>query len=136
MTGIVDIDIGKLADDVVSGVEHYFPSQADKDAAKVAIIEKLRAPVDAANAAQLKISLAEAKSGSLFLDGWHAAIGWSGALVLLFNALAPQLSVWIGQPVALGNTADLTRILGYMLGLGGMGLTHSAVQSFAKRKGG
>lgn len=143
MGGLVSLDIKGIADDVLSGIEHYLPSSDDqaqaalvRDQARAAIIEKITAPITQANAAQLAISKKEAATGSLYLDGWHAAIGWAGAAALIFNAMGQPLLSAMGLPVKLGDTADLLNILQYMLGLGGMGIVHQSVKAYLGRKNG
>lgn len=82
------------------------------------------------NIAQTEVNKVEAASSSLFMAGWRPAIGWIGALALLYQFILYPLLLWLPvkePPKPLDYTMLFTLITG-MLGIAGL-------RSFDKLKG-
>lgn len=75
--------------------------------------------------AQINVNAEEAKHPNIFVSGWRPAVGWIGALGLLYAVLVHPYMVWISTlasfapppPVEQG---ILQYLLGAMLGVGTM----------------
>ncbi|RYZ96631.1 MAG: hypothetical protein EOO68_16485 [Moraxellaceae bacterium] len=82
------------------------------------------------NTAQTEVNKVEASSASWFVAGWRPAIGWVGALALLYQFIIYPLLCWIpgiATPPVPDNAALYPLIMG-MLGIG-------TLRSFDKLKG-
>jgi len=82
------------------------------------------------NTAQAEVNKVEANSASWFVAGWRPAIGWVGALALLYQFILYPLLCWIPgieTPPVPDNDALYPLIMG-MLGIG-------TLRSFDKLKG-
>lgn len=82
------------------------------------------------NIAQTEVNKEEAKSSSIFIAGWRPAIGWIGAIALLYQFILYPLLLWLPvkePPKPLDYTMLFTLITG-MLGIAGL-------RSFDKLKG-
>ena len=82
------------------------------------------------NIAQTEVNKVEAASSSLFIAGWRPAIGWIGALALLYQFILYPLLLWLPvkePPKPMDYTMLFTLITG-MLGIAGL-------RSFDKLKG-
>jgi hypothetical protein len=74
------------------------------------------------NIAQTEVNKVEADSNNLFIAGWRPAIGWIGALALLYQFIIYPLLTWIPDihvPKPIDNDMLWTIITG-MLGIAGM----------------
>lgn len=86
------------------------------------------------NIAQTEVNKAEATNPSIFVAGWRPAIGWVGALALLYKFILYPLLGWMvavfpGMQVPPSpNAEELYPIILAMLGVG-------ALRSFDKAKG-
>ena len=82
--------------------------------------------------AQLEINKAEAATGSLFIGGWIPAIGWIGALGLLYNTIIVNIAgIWVDVPEV--DTTLLVPVMMGMLGLGAM-RSYEKVKNVAREK--
>ncbi len=87
--------------------------------------ERLKFRNDLAKQAQELVKL-DIQSGNIFQSGWRPAIGWAGAISMIYNfVFHPIASYWITLPPPLGN--ELYPIVKGVLGLAGM-------RSYDKRK--
>lgn len=92
------------------------------------------ARLDAQALAQIEVNQVEAASGSVFVAGWRPAIGWVGAIALLYSTVLFPLMNWAALILGYKGAfpvldSDLILyIVGGMLGIGGM-------RSFEKVKG-
>ena len=121
--------IGSLAKDLRSAITGEMdPETAAKIEEKILELEA------AANNAQIMVNMEESKHKSIFVAGWRPAIGWVGALALLYQFIIHPLVVWgcaiwfpdITPPVL--DTEQLFTLLAGMLGFGGF-------RTFEKLKG-
>lgn len=96
--------------------------------------DQAQARLDAQVAGQIEINKVEAASGSVFVAGWRPAIGWVGALALLWAFVLGPAVQWLGQmfghPIAIPdpNFSELMPLIFAILGIGGM-------RTFEKVKG-
>lgn len=103
-----------LASDAKPVIAHYF-STPEEQANAQAVIEKL---AQAPAAAQVRIDVAEAESGSVFIAGWRPAVGWICALALGWGyIIAPVLSLALGYALPTFRVSGLDEILYAMLGI-------------------
>jgi len=76
------------------------------------------------NVAQTEINKEEARSGSTFVAGWRPAIGWIGAVALLYQFILYPLLLWFvpeGKSAPPQMEAEvLYTIITGMLGIAGM----------------
>lgn len=75
------------------------------------------------NIAQTEINKEEARSGNLFVAGWRPAIGWIGAIALLYQFIIYPLLLWLpieGNPPPQMEADILYTIITGMLGIAGM----------------
>lgn len=113
--------VASIMGDAKPVIDHYFPSVAERANAQ-AVLEKLAMVPDSE---QVKIDIAEAKTGNLFIAGWRPAVGWMCALgVAWVWAVAPLLSA-CGVAVPMDHAGGLADILYAMLGIeGGTQVSH------------
>lgn len=135
MAGIFSLGLGSLAKsisrDAAPVIDHYFPTVAEKTAA-TATLEKLAQVPDTQ---QVRVDVAEAKTGNLFIAGWRPAVGWMCALALGWGyVIGPVASIIVGYPLPMFHSAHLSDILYAMLGIEG-GTTISGHWA-ARRPGG
>lgn len=120
----------QLAGQIVSALQGWFPSQADKDKAQQAILTTLQA----SDASQNEVNKQEAASTSLFVAGWRPAIGWICSAALAYQYVVCPLAIWLsyaaGHPFPKPPTLDdtLWQLMFGMLGMGGL-------RTFEKMKG-
>lgn len=117
-------------------IDHFFPNAAEKDAAKLKLLELQKSGELAQMAGQLEINKIEAGSASLFVAGGRPFIIWVCGVSLALSYIPKALvlsAFWAYQAWAtihaggttlpafpdLGVT-DLLGLLGAILGLGGM----------------
>ena len=115
-------DIGNLLTDIREAIT----GEKIKDPNKKAEIElKLSQLEQALKQGQIEINKAEAQNPNWFVAGWRPAIGWVGALALLYTFLLSPLISWgcqiahikVVPPVL--DTWMLFNLVLSMLGLGG-----------------
>ena len=112
-------------------IDKYFPSQAEKDAAKLKLYELNQAgefkEIDsllASDKNQTDINLEEAKSESLFKSGWRPAAGWACVGGLVYQLLVRPIGSWVmtnafgWTPMPSLEMDTLLTLLFGMLGLG------------------
>jgi hypothetical protein len=88
--------------------------------------DQAQARLDAQVQGQIEVNKVEAASGSVFVAGWRPAIGWVGALALLFAFVLSPILQWTAQ--LLGSSVvmpsfefdQLITVIMAMLGIGGM----------------
>lgn len=106
-------------------IGHFFPTQADADAAKLKLLEMHQDGTLAAMTAQTSINQAEATNTSLFVSGWRPFVGWVCGFGLVYSFVAQPLLSWysgtyhFSLPPAL-DLGTLLTVLGGLLGLGGL----------------
>lgn len=126
ITAILDIG-GKV-------IDRLFPNPAERDAAKLKLVElqqsgelaQLAAETDLAKG-QLEINKVEAASTSLLISGWRPAVGWICGAAFAYAAIIEPLARFVSA-VAFGyqgafpaiDTALTMQILLGILGLGGL----------------
>ena len=79
------------------------------------------------NVQQIEVNKVEAASGSVFVAGWRPAIGWVGALALLYQFLIYPLFCWVLAcwfpvltPPPPPQNGELYPLIMGMLGIGAM----------------
>lgn len=89
--------------------------------------DQAQSRIDALVTAQTDINKVEAASGSVFVAGWRPAVGWVGALALLYSTLFQPLASWTAKVVfsypgtfPVIDNQLLLYVLGGMLGIGTM----------------
>ena len=136
LTAALDIG-GKL-------IDRLWPDPAQRDAAKLKLLEmqqsgelaQLAAETEIAKG-QLAVNAAEAASGSAYASGWRPTVGYACVAGLVYSFLVQPLLPWFaalfGKPVPplpeLDTSVLMTLLLG-MLGIGGM-RTHEKVRGVA-----
>jgi len=125
-------------------IDRLWPNPAERDAAKLKLLELQQSGELAALAAetdlakgQQEINKIEAASQNLFIAGWRPFIGWTCGVAFAFAyVMRPFLEFMLtasGHPVVLPNVnfSELLPILLGMLGLGGM-RTYEKVKKVTK----
>lgn len=122
-------------------IDRLFPNPADRDKAKLALLEMQQKGELAQLDADLKLALAqvevnrtEAATGSLFIGGWRPAIGWVCALAIAGQFIAHPLVQWYMAYNHLDVTIpsfDFTSLMTIVLSLLGVG----ALRTVEKIKG-
>lgn len=98
------------------------------------IEDQAQARLDAQVQGQIEVNKVEAANGSVFVAGWRPAIGWVGAVALLWAFVVGPAIQWIGQmfghniAIPDPNFSELMPLIFAILGIGGM-------RSFEKIKG-
>ena len=106
-------------------IGHFFPNQADADAAKLKLLELQQSGELAGIAGQMEINKVEAANASVFISGWRPFVGWVCGFGLVYAFIGQPLLSWASNVYhyALPPTLDvstLITVLGGMLGLGGL----------------
>jgi len=116
-------DIGNLFKDIREAIT----GEKIKDPNKKAEIElKLSQLEQALKEGQIQINKAEASNPNWFVAGWRPAIGWVGALALIYTFILNPLIDWgcqLAGVKAIPPTLDMGMLFNLvisMLGLGGM----------------
>lgn len=117
---------------VIDKLGKYFPSEAEKNAAKLALLKmqqdgdfKELDSIVALARMQSDVNKIEASGANLFVSGWRPFVGWVGGAGLAAHFLLVPLLRWLSaargwpQPPELDLT-DLLAMLGGMLGFGGL----------------
>ncbi len=115
--------VGDVVDDLFTSDEERLENQLELYKAEREYNYKEAKLLADQNIAQTEVNKEEARSGSLFVAGWRPAIGWVGALALLYQFVVYPLLLWIPgikePPKPLDYTMLFTMITG-MLGIAGM----------------
>jgi len=122
---LIDFSIGDIGN-LLTDIREAITGEKIKDPNKKAEIElKLSQLEQALKQGQIEINKAEAQNPNWFVAGWRPAIGWVGALALLYTFLLSPLISWGCQiegikmiPPVL-DTGMLFNLILAMLGLGG-----------------
>lgn len=112
----ISAGIGLLTDII----DKIFPNQADRDKAKLALLEQAQA----GDLAQLKVNAAEGANPNWFVAGWRPFIGWvcgsAFAWTFVFQPLIAVVLSASGHPAVLP-TLDLSTMMPVLLGMLGLG---------------
>lgn len=112
-------------------IDKWFPTQAEKDSAKLKLFEAQQAgefkqmdAIVASDKNQADINVVEAGSESLLKSGWRPAVGWTCAGGLFYQVIFRPLAGWVctnafgwSAPPSLEMDTLMTTLFG-MLGLG------------------
>lgn len=122
-------------------IDKWFPSQAEKDKAKLDLLQMQQAgefkwleALGKYDEGQVSINVEEAKSESLFKSGWRPYIGWVCGGGLSYQLLIRPIGTWIAgnccgwQPMPSLEMDTLMTLLFGLLGLG-------AYRTYEKVKG-
>ena len=123
--GLIDFSIGDIGN-LFKDIREAITGKGIEDPNKRAEIElKLSQLEQKLKEGQIEINKAEASNSNWFVAGWRPAIGWVGALALLYTFLLSPLISWgcqiahikVVPPVL--DTGMLFNLILAMLGLGG-----------------
>ena len=123
--GLIDFSLGDVGN-LFKDIREAITGKGIENPNKKAEIElKLSQLEQALKQGQIQIDKAEASNPNWFVAGWRPAIGWVGALALLYTFLLSPLISWGCQiegikvvPPTL-DTSMLFNLILAMLGLGG-----------------
>ncbi len=119
--------IGDLIDGIKDIVSEVIVDKDKRDQINLELRrleDQAQARLDAQVAGQIEVNKVEAASGSLFVAGWRPAIGWVGAIALLWSFVLGPLVQWVanlaGSSVVIpdSNFEQLITIVLAMLGIG------------------
>ncbi|NOY63597.1 MAG: hypothetical protein GXP10_10705 [Gammaproteobacteria bacterium] len=82
--GSIISGVGKIADDLFTSDEERLKIALQEKAIEAGLIK-----------GQLDVNAAEAKHKSVFVAGWRPAIGWVGALAMLYQFVVYPLLTWL-----------------------------------------
>ena len=134
MSGIVNFDVGSLADSVMDGLDGLFTSDAERAAAAL----KIKALMAQPHMMQAQANIEAAKNTNWFVAGGRPSLMWVCAIALFYNWLIKDLIV-IGivsfntnaaEIVPLLPTIDGAEVTGLVTTLLGLG----ALRTFEKLK--
>jgi len=107
-------------DDAISAglqiVNKFIPDPAAAAQAE----QELRASLQAWDAKQDETNTAEAANPNLFVSGWRPAIGWVGAIGLLYQYLLRPIAVGAGWHDLPALDQSLMELVTAMLGMAGL----------------
>jgi len=121
--GLINFNLGDIGN-LFKDIREALTGEIDPDK-KALIALKLEQLEQALKQGQIQIDKAEAQNPNWFVAGWRPAIGWVGALALLYTFLLSPLISWgcqiahikVVPPVL--DTWMLFNLVLSMLGLGG-----------------
>jgi hypothetical protein len=126
------MDLTSVLGVVATVIDRAFPDPAQRDAAKLKLLElqqsgemaQLAADTELAKA-QAAINQTEAANPNLFVSGWRPFVGWVCGLGLAYAFLikpiaSPLIQKWSGVPMEALDISTLLTLLFGMLGLGGL----------------
>jgi|TARA_B110000483_G_scaffold163878_1_gene194087 hypothetical protein len=134
MSGLVNFDVGSLADSVMDGLDGLFTSDAERAAAAL----KIKALMAQPHMMQAQANIEAAKNTNWFVAGGRPSLMWVCAIALFYNWLIKDLIV-IGivsfntnaaEIVPLLPTIDGAEVTGLVTTLLGLG----ALRTFEKLK--
>ena len=134
MSGLVNFDVGSLADSVMGGLDGLFTSDAERAAAAL----KIKALMAQPHMMQAQANIEAAKNTNWFVAGGRPSLMWVCAIALFYNWLIKDLIV-IGivsfntnaaEIVPLLPTIDGAEVTGLVTTLLGLG----ALRTFEKLK--
>ena len=124
--GLINFSLGDIGN-LFTDIREAITGKGIEDPNKKAEIElKLSKLEQALKQGQIEINKAEASNPNWFVAGWRPAIGWVGALALLYTFLFNPLIGWgcqLAGVKAIPPTLDMGMLFNLvisMLGLGGM----------------
>ena len=135
MSGIVNFDVGSLADSVMGGLDSLFTSDDERAAAAL----KIQALMAQPHMMQAQANIEAAKNTNWFVAGGRPSLLWICAIALLYNWIIKDFIV-IGivtlsdratEIVPLLPTIDGNEVTGLVLALLGLG----AMRTYEKTKG-
>tara|TARA_R110000772_G_scaffold1190_5_gene4191 strand:+ start:10185 stop:10601 length:417 start_codon:yes stop_codon:yes gene_type:complete len=135
VSGIVNFDVGSLADSVMSGLDGLFTSDDERSAAALKIQTLMAQP----HMMQAQANIESAKNTNWFVAGGRPSLLWICAIALLYNWIIKDFIV-IGivtlsdratEIVPLLPTIDGNEVTGLVLALLGLG----AMRTYEKTKG-
>lgn len=125
MAGLVNIDAGSVAKEVMGGLDALFTSDEERAAARLAAEKVAQHP----HILQALTNLEEAKHPSQFVAGWRPALGWLTVVCLGYAWLGRDFVLaalsLAGRPDVITNlpaidTSELITLVFALLGLGGI----------------
>lgn len=134
---LVNVDVGNIAGGLFELIDSLFTSEAERQNAKVRLIELQQK----GQLAQLAVNAVEAKHENIFVSGWRPFIGWVCGFAFVYNFILQPLftfaaliatTVW-GLEFPFSQLPDLDMatlltVLGGILGLG-------TLRTYEKRTG-
>lgn len=125
--------VGSIANGLFGIIDRIFPSEADRTAAKIKILELEKS----GELAQLAVNAKEAEHASIFVAGWRPFIGWVCGIAFgwtfILYPLVHFLVVILGVPFDVRDlpVLDLSDMMPVLLGMLGLG----AMRSYEKVSG-
>jgi hypothetical protein len=95
--GVVDVDIGGLADSIIGGFDSLFTSDEERLAFEDKIEQRLHGRLEM----QAKTNQQEAKHPSVFVSGWRPFLGWVCGVGIAFEFIARPLLIWVNDMISL-----------------------------------
>ena len=122
--GLIDFSIGDIGN-LFKDIREAITGKGIEDPNKKAEIElKLTKLEQALKQGQIEINKAEAQNPNWFVAGWRPAIGWVGALALLYTFLLNPLIDWgcqLAGVKAIPPTLDMGMLFNLVLSMLGLG---------------
>lgn len=125
--GLINVDVGGIAQGLFGLIDKLFTSEDERAAAKLKLLEMEQA----GQLAQIAVNLKEAECENTFVAGWRPFIGWTCGIAFAYSfVLQPFLTflAWLvmastGErlPVETLPTLDLAGMMPVLLGMLGLG---------------
>lgn len=123
-------------------IDKWFPSQTEKDAAKLDLLKmqmdgefKWLAAIQGSDAGQVSTNNIEAASPDLFKSGWRPFIGWTCGIALAFQWVGRDVLLWVvalmGKTIIPPPSFDTAQVMGLLVPMLGLG----AYRTYEKIKG-
>jgi hypothetical protein len=113
----------EVAGSVMAGLDRLFTSDAEREAARLAVLEALQQP----HLLQAQANIEEARHASIFVAGWRPAIGWTCAAGLAYSFLLQPFAGVIASSFGVDvsqwpdiDSGELMSLTLALLGLGGL----------------
>ena len=128
--GVVDVDIGGLADSIMGGFDSLFTSDEEREAKRIELVALRQKPAEG----QVETNKIEAAHRSIFVAGWRPAIGWVCASGLAWHFLLYPFGTFlcdVFKPELVLPAIDSNSIIDLVIAMLGLG----AYRSYEKIKG-
>ena len=135
MSGLVNFDVGSLADSVMGGLDGLFTSDEEREAAALKIQTLMAQP----HMMQAQANIEAAKNTNWFVAGGRPSLLWVCAIALFYNWLIKDIIV-IGIVTFSNNAAEIVPLLPSIDGAEVTGLVTAllglgALRTWEKTKG-
>ena len=135
MAGLVNFDVGSLADSVMGGLDGLFTSDEEREAAALKIQALMMQP----HMMQAQANIEAAKNTNWFVAGGRPSLLWVCAIALFYNWLIKDMIV-IGIVTFSNNAAEIVPLLPSIDGAEVTGLVTAllglgALRTWEKTKG-